>query len=154
MANTYTQIYLHVVFAVSGRACVIASARREELQKYITGIVTRRGQKLIAIYCMSDHTLAARPETQHCSVRSDRRYQNGIDQSHQRTKVDRMPVFVAARLRCVFRFAFYENHSNKSTLRFWSDITFRSISVMFSSQSNEFESETCRSYGAFPKERQ
>lgn len=49
MANTYTQIYLHVVFAVSGRACVVSSVRREELQKYITGIVTRQGQKLIAI---------------------------------------------------------------------------------------------------------
>src|SRR5881275_1172104 len=56
MANSYTQIYLHVVFAVSGRACVISSARREELQKYISGIVTRKGQKLIAIYCMPDHT--------------------------------------------------------------------------------------------------
>ena len=56
MANTYTQIYLHVVFAVSGRACVIAEARREELQKYMTGIVTRKGQKLIAIYSMPDHT--------------------------------------------------------------------------------------------------
>ena len=41
MANTYTQIYLHVVFAVSDRACVISAARREELQKYITGIVSR-----------------------------------------------------------------------------------------------------------------
>jgi len=30
--------------------------RREELQKYIPGIVTRKGQKLIAIYCMPDHT--------------------------------------------------------------------------------------------------
>ena len=56
MANTYTQIYLHIVFAISGRACVVASSRREELQKYITGIVTRKGQKLIAIYCMPDHT--------------------------------------------------------------------------------------------------
>ena len=56
MANTYTQIYLHVVFAVSRRACVIAEARREDLQKYITGIVTRKGQKLIAIYSMPDHT--------------------------------------------------------------------------------------------------
>jgi len=56
MANSYTQIYLHVVFAVSGRACVISSERREELQKYITGIVTRKRQKLIAIYCMPDHT--------------------------------------------------------------------------------------------------
>jgi len=44
MANTYTQIYLHVVFAVSGRACVISSQHRQELQKYITGIVTRKGQ--------------------------------------------------------------------------------------------------------------
>jgi putative transposase len=56
MANTYTQIYLHVVFAVSGRARVISSAHREELQKYITGMVTRKGQELIAIYSMPDHT--------------------------------------------------------------------------------------------------
>jgi len=56
MANTYTQLYLHVVFAVSQRMCVIGPARKEELQKYITGIVTRRRQKLIAINCMPDHT--------------------------------------------------------------------------------------------------
>ncbi len=56
MANTYTQIYLHVVFAVSGRACLIQPKRKEELQKYITGIVTHRNQKLIAINCMPDHT--------------------------------------------------------------------------------------------------
>jgi len=58
MANTYTQIYLHVVFAVSGRVCMITSARREELQKYISGIAGRKGQKMIAIYCMPDHTHA------------------------------------------------------------------------------------------------
>ena len=56
MANTYTQIYLHVVFAVSARACVIGAERREELQKYMTGIVTRQRQKLIAVYCRPDHT--------------------------------------------------------------------------------------------------
>ena len=56
MANTYTQIYRHIVFAISGPACVVASSRREELQKYINRIVTRKGQKLIAIYCMPDHT--------------------------------------------------------------------------------------------------
>ena len=56
MANTYTQIYLHVVFAVSGRACVIQPERKEELQKYIAGIVSGRNQKLIAINCMPDHT--------------------------------------------------------------------------------------------------
>jgi putative transposase len=55
MANTYTQIYVHVVFAVSARACVIQPRYKEELQKYITGIISRRGQKLIAISCMPDH---------------------------------------------------------------------------------------------------
>jgi REP element-mobilizing transposase RayT len=56
MANTYTQIYLHVVFAVSDRACLIGDDHREDLQKYITGIVTAKEQKLIAIYCRPDHT--------------------------------------------------------------------------------------------------
>jgi REP element-mobilizing transposase RayT len=47
---------LHVVFAVSGRACVIQPKRKEEFEKYITGIVSGRNQKLIAINCMPDHT--------------------------------------------------------------------------------------------------
>jgi putative transposase len=56
MANTYTQIYIQVVFAVQGRQNLIGPERKEELQKYITGIVARQGQKLIAIHCMPDHT--------------------------------------------------------------------------------------------------
>ncbi len=56
MANTYTQIYIQVVFAVQGRLNLIRAERKEELHKYITGIVTRQGQKLIAIHCMPDHT--------------------------------------------------------------------------------------------------
>jgi putative transposase len=56
MANTYSQIYIQVVFAVEGRQSLITAERKEELQKYITGIVTRQGQKLIAIHCMPDHT--------------------------------------------------------------------------------------------------
>ncbi|MDQ3112066.1 MAG: IS200/IS605 family transposase [Bacteroidota bacterium] len=56
MPNTYTQIYIHIVFVVKGRANLVAEKHREELQKYITGIVSNRGQKLIAIYCMPDHT--------------------------------------------------------------------------------------------------
>jgi len=39
MANTCTQIYLHVVFAVEGRQNLIKSEHNDELQKYITGIV-------------------------------------------------------------------------------------------------------------------
>ncbi|MBI3500878.1 MAG: IS200/IS605 family transposase [Bacteroidetes bacterium] len=55
MSNTYTQIYIHIVFTVQGRQNLISESHREELQKYITGIVQNRGQKLIAVYCMPDH---------------------------------------------------------------------------------------------------
>jgi putative transposase len=56
MANTYTQIYVQVVFAVEARQCLVRPERKEELQKYISGIVNRQGQKLLAIHCMPDHT--------------------------------------------------------------------------------------------------
>jgi putative transposase len=55
MANTYTQIYVHVVFAVQGRQGLLKREDREELHKYITGIVRNKGQKLIAINSMPDH---------------------------------------------------------------------------------------------------
>ncbi len=55
MANTYTQIYIHVVFAVEGRQNLIAPDHNDELQKYITGIVTAQNHKLIAINNMPDH---------------------------------------------------------------------------------------------------
>ncbi len=55
MANTYTQTYIQVVFAVSGRECLIASGFKEELYKYITGMVRNKKQKLIAINGMPDH---------------------------------------------------------------------------------------------------
>lgn len=56
MANTYTQLYVHAVFAVQGRQSMILQNQKEELHKYITGIVRNKGQKLIAINCMPDHT--------------------------------------------------------------------------------------------------
>jgi REP element-mobilizing transposase RayT len=55
MANTCSQIYIQVVFAVTGRASVIPKEHKDELHRYVTGIVTRRGQKLIAINSMPDH---------------------------------------------------------------------------------------------------
>jgi REP element-mobilizing transposase RayT len=56
MANTYSQIYLQIVFAVEGRQSLIHKRNKEELHKYATGIVTEREQKLFAIHCMPDHT--------------------------------------------------------------------------------------------------
>jgi REP element-mobilizing transposase RayT len=55
MANTYTQIYIHVVFAVEGRQNLIKPEHNDELQKYIAGIVSGQKQKLIAINNMPDH---------------------------------------------------------------------------------------------------
>jgi len=55
MANTYTQIYIHIVFAVEGRQNLINPVHNNELQKYITGIVSRQNHKLIAINNLPDH---------------------------------------------------------------------------------------------------
>jgi REP element-mobilizing transposase RayT len=55
MANTYTQIYIQIVFAVEGRQNLIKPEYNDELQKYITGIVSAKRQKLIAINNLPDH---------------------------------------------------------------------------------------------------
>jgi len=55
MANTYTQIYIQVVFSVQGRQSLIRNDRKEELYKYISGIVRNKKQKLIAINGTADH---------------------------------------------------------------------------------------------------
>ena len=55
MANTFSQIYIQTVFAVSGRLSLITKDYKEELHKYITGIVRNKGQKLISINGMADH---------------------------------------------------------------------------------------------------
>ncbi len=65
MANTYTQIYLQVVFAVSGRQSLLSREHKEELHKYIAGIVNHQKQKLISINSMPDHVhllLGLKPE--------------------------------------------------------------------------------------------
>jgi putative transposase len=53
--STYSQIYIQVVMAVKGRYSLISPSWEEELYKYITGIITNKEQKLIAINGMPDH---------------------------------------------------------------------------------------------------
>ena len=45
MANTYTQIYIQIIFVVEGRQNLIQPEHNDELQKYIAGIVS--GQILL-----------------------------------------------------------------------------------------------------------
>jgi len=55
MANTYTQIYLQIVFSPLGRDNLIHNNIKEELQKYTTGIIQNRKHKLLTINYMPDH---------------------------------------------------------------------------------------------------
>jgi REP element-mobilizing transposase RayT len=56
MSGTFTQMLVHIVFSTKRRKPIIREQFREELQMIISGIVRKRGQKLLAIYCMPDHT--------------------------------------------------------------------------------------------------
>lgn len=56
MPNTFSQIYLQFVFAVKGRQSLITKENKEELHKYISGLVQNRKAKMLAIHCMPDHT--------------------------------------------------------------------------------------------------
>ncbi|MDB6065057.1 MAG: transposase [Pedosphaera sp.] len=56
MANTYSQIYIQVVFAVEARQCLITPDRKDELSRYMAGTIFKQGQKPLAIHCMPDHT--------------------------------------------------------------------------------------------------
>lgn len=55
MANTYTQIYIHYVFTPANREYIIRESFRERLEKYICGIISNKGSKPLAIYCMPNH---------------------------------------------------------------------------------------------------
>lgn len=55
MANTYTQLYFHVVLVVKKRAKLINSNLKDELYKFISGVIKNRGQKLMKINGMPDH---------------------------------------------------------------------------------------------------
>ena len=56
MANTFSQIYLQFVFSVKHREALIPKEHKEELHKYLTGLVQNRKAKMLAVHCMPDHT--------------------------------------------------------------------------------------------------
>ncbi len=55
MPNTYTQIHIQVVFTVQNRDCVIRNSWKDELYKYITGVIQNHSHKVLAINGMPDH---------------------------------------------------------------------------------------------------
>ncbi len=66
MANTFTQLHVHVVFSVRSRASLIKDEWRENLHRYITGIVQNKGHKILAVNSMPDHIhifIGMKPDT-------------------------------------------------------------------------------------------
>lgn len=55
MANTYTQIHIQAVFSVQNRISLIQDSWKDELYKYITGIIKNNGHKPLSINGMPDH---------------------------------------------------------------------------------------------------
>jgi putative transposase len=55
MPGTYSQLYIQIVFAVKGRENLIEKEWRDELHKYISGIITGKGQKSIIVNGVADH---------------------------------------------------------------------------------------------------
>lgn len=55
MANTYTQIFYHLVFVVKNRESLIHAPIKEKIYKYISGIISNQNQKLFIINGMPDH---------------------------------------------------------------------------------------------------
>jgi len=55
MANTYTQCYFHLVFAVKNRDALIKKEWKNEIEMYTTGIVQNHKHKMLAISAMPEH---------------------------------------------------------------------------------------------------
>jgi REP element-mobilizing transposase RayT len=55
MANTYTQIHIQTVFSVKNRESLIKAEWKDELYKYITGIIQNHNHKVLQINGVSDH---------------------------------------------------------------------------------------------------
>ncbi len=55
MSNTYTQIHIQIIFAVQYRRAMIDSIWKDELYKYITGIIQTQKHKLLIINGVADH---------------------------------------------------------------------------------------------------
>lgn len=55
MANTYTQLYIHYIFTVQDRLCLIQERWKTDLYKYMSGIISQHGHKPFAINGISDH---------------------------------------------------------------------------------------------------
>jgi len=55
MAGTFSQIYIQVVFAVNGRTNLLQKLWRDEVFKYMSGIIKGKNQKPIIVNGVTNH---------------------------------------------------------------------------------------------------
>ena len=55
MAGTYSQIYIHCVFAVKGRENLLRKPWRDDVFKYMAGIIKAKNHKPIIVNGVEDH---------------------------------------------------------------------------------------------------
>jgi REP element-mobilizing transposase RayT len=113
MANTFSQIYIQTVFAVSDRQSLIKPQFKEGLFKYITGIVTNQGQKLISINGMADHIhilIGLKPSMALADLVRDIKA-DSLDPRKQE-QVGPGKLFMARRIRSIFVWTFSTRHNH------------------------------------------
>ena len=55
MANTYTQLFIHAIFVVKGRQSILPDQHKEEIYKYIGGVISKKSNKLYIVNGAKDH---------------------------------------------------------------------------------------------------
>ena len=55
MAKTYTNLHIQIIFAVDHRRGLINESIREDVERYMCGILHCMKSKVLAIYCNPDH---------------------------------------------------------------------------------------------------
>jgi REP element-mobilizing transposase RayT len=55
MANSFSQIHIHAIFAVQGRQSLISGKWCDQLYKYISTVIQNNGHKMLQINGMPDH---------------------------------------------------------------------------------------------------
>jgi putative transposase len=90
MANTFSQMYIHFVFAVQNRDAMIHASWEGRLFKYMTGIVQGQGQKMLAINGMPDHVhflIGMKPDCRPSDlVRDVKKYSNEFIKNERLSK--------------------------------------------------------------------
>jgi REP element-mobilizing transposase RayT len=102
MANTYNQIYIHLVFAVKYRDAVIDKSWRQELYQYMIGLIENRKHKVYAIGGMSDHIHILVSLSPKQAIRTGVGNQKSIIIVDKREAICQMPICVARRFRGFF----------------------------------------------------